>query len=207
MTIVFSCLDPTARASEPGRGYHRGAAEGGEMLQVGGVNYPAIIVRNMQESIEFYERLGMQALYLEPNRDDAESVTAMLHAGGDSFVLLVGPVEPGRVSIAQASPGVGSMQYLSLQLPLEQMREIHHRISNAGVHGSEEIERGFERLVFLEDPNGVLITLTAWATEPPPDLPRARVLERAAALREAEGAPFIEDAHVRRAIEELEAGG
>lgn len=176
------------------------------MLQVSGINYPAIIVRNMQESIEFYERLGMRALYLEPNRDDAESVTAMLDAGGGTFLYLVGPVEPGTVNIAEASPGVGSMQYLSLHLPLAQMREIYHRMSNAGVHGSEEIARGFERLVFLEDPNGVLITLTAWSSEPPAGVSRAAVLERAAALRAAEGARFIEDSHLAQACAELGAG-
>ncbi len=177
------------------------------MLQVSGLNYPAIIVRNMQESIEFYERLGMRALYMEPNRDDAESITAMLHAGSDTFLMLVGPVEPGRVNIAEASPGVGSMQYLSLTLPLEQMRDIYHAMSTAGVHGSEEIVRGFERLVFLEDPNGVLITLTAWSAEPPEGVTRAAVLERAAALREADGVPFIEDSHLARAIEELRGAG
>ena len=40
------------------------------MLQVLGVAYPAIIVKNMQESMEFYQRLGLLPLYMEPNRDD-----------------------------------------------------------------------------------------------------------------------------------------
>ena len=48
------------------------------MLQVLGVAYPAIIVKNMQESMEFYQRLGLLPLYMEPNRDDPESVVALL---------------------------------------------------------------------------------------------------------------------------------
>ena len=72
----------------------------------------------------------------------------------------------------------------------------------SGVQASEEIRRGYERLVFLEDPSGVLITLTAWTREPPAGCDEAEILLRAAALREAAGAPFIEDEHLARAIAE-----
>ena len=171
-------------------------------MQAGGLNYPAIICRNMEESVGFYRRLGMTALYTEPNRDDAESIQTLMHAGGDTFLLLVGPIGED-VKIAEASLGVGSMQYLSLTLSAAEMDQIHVELSNAGVHGSEEIHRGYERLVFMEDPNGVLVTLTAWTTEPPASLPRAAVLAQAAALRTAEGSPYIEDTHLRQAIEAL----
>lgn len=176
------------------------------MLQAMGIGYPAIIVRDMEDSIRFYERLGLKPLYVEQNRDDPESIVAMLYCGGnDTFLQLVGPMKPGAVNIAQASPGVGSMQYLSFVVTLEQMREMWHEMSNAGVQGSEEIKRGFERLVFLEDPNGVLITLTAWGHEPPPGMPRALVLQRAAMLRDQAGAPFVEDEHVQQAIRDVDA--
>ena len=175
------------------------------MVQTLGVAYPAIIVKDMQESLDFYQRLGVSLLYVEPNRDDAESVVALLAAGdGSTFLQLVGPTHPG-VNIAEATPGVGSMQYLALHVSREQMRGMFHEMSSAGVHGSEEIVRGYERLVFVEDPNGVLITLVAWETEPPPGMTRAEVLARAAQIRDAAGAPFVEDAHVRQAIAELQA--
>lgn len=175
------------------------------MLQAQGLGYAAIIVRDMDESIRFYERLGLRPLYVEGNRDDPDSITAMLYCGGnDTFLQLVGPVKPGSVNIAQASPGVGSMQYLSFVVTLGQMRAMWHEMSNAGVQGSEEIQRGFERLVFLEDPNGVLITLTAWGVEPPDGMPRALVLQRAASLRDQQGAAFVEDAHIAQAIKDIE---
>ena len=176
------------------------------MPQTLGVAYPAIIVQNMQASIAFYARLGMRLLYREPNRDDAESVVALLAAGDDStFLQLVGPTHPG-VNIAQASPGVGSMQLLALHVSRAQIASMFDELSRAGLAGSEVIERGYERLVFLEDPNGVLVTLVAWATEPPPGVSRAEVLARAAVVRDASGAAFVEDAHVRQAIAEIEAG-
>ncbi len=173
------------------------------MPQTLGVAYPAIIVKDMQESLDFYGRLGMRLLYMEPNRDDAESVVAMLASGDDStFLQLVGPTHAG-VQIAQAVLGVGSMQYLALHVSLEQMRGMFDELSRSGVQGSEEITRGYERLVFLEDPNGVLVVLVAWDTEPPHGMSRAEVLAGAALIRDAAGVPFVEDAHVRQAIEEL----
>ena len=174
------------------------------MVQTLGINYPAIIVTDIEESLQFYEKLGLRPLYIEPNRDDTESVVAMLYAGGnDTFVQLVGPRESNSVNIASASPGVGSMQYLSFNISLDQMNNMWDEMSRAGVQGSEQITRGYERIVFLEDPNGVLITLTAWGVEPPSSVPRALILQRAASIRETEGAAYIEDQHVRSAIESV----
>lgn len=173
-------------------------------MQTSGLGYAAVIVKSVEESLEFYRKLGLQLVYVEPNRDDRESVQALLAAGNDTFLLLIGPVNPG-IKLAEATLGAGSMQYLTFRVSGEQMDQMFHHMSNAGLHGSEQIVRGYERLVFLEDPNGTLVLLTAWLTEPPRGFDRARILQRAAAFREAEGSPFIEDAHVRRAIGELQA--
>ena len=40
--------------------------------------------------------------------------------------------------------------------------EAFYNLSNAGIQISEEIQRGYERIIFLEDPNGTLITLISW---------------------------------------------
>lgn len=174
------------------------------MLQAQGVGYTAIIVRSLRDSMDFYQRLGLVPVYVEPNRDDPESLCALMYCGGnDSFIMLVGPAEGARVAIAEAQPGVGSMQYLSFNVSRDTMTEIWHAMSTAGVSGSEEIVRGYERLVFLEDPNGVLITLTAWNTEPPAGMPRALILVRAAAIRERDGAAYVEDSHIQQAIAEI----
>lgn len=176
------------------------------MPQLRGLGYVAIIVRDLDESVRFYERLGLRLLYLEPNPDDPESTTAMLSCGTDDTLLrLVGPTHAGSVAIAEASPGVGSMQYLSLAVSLDEMTEMWHEMSRVGVHASEQIQRGYERLVFLEDPNGVLVTLTAWGVEPPEGMPRALVLRGAAQLRDAAGSTYIEDEHIARAIADITA--
>ena len=173
-------------------------------MELSGVGYPAIIVKNIEESLDFYGKLGATVLYSEPNRDDPESVQTLLHLGGDNYLMLIGPTDP-NLKLAEASLGVGSMQYLTLRVSSAFMDQAFFDLSSAGLHGSEEIRRGYERLVFLEDPNGVLLLLVAWATEPPAGMDRARVLARAAQFREEASAPFVEDEHVRRAIAELEA--
>ena len=173
-------------------------------MEMNGVSYPAVIVKNVDESVGFYRRLGLQLLFMEPNRDDAESIQAFMSAGSDTFLMLVGPIDP-NMEIAESALGVGAMQYLSFRVSGEQMDRMFHELPSSGLHGSEEILRGYERLVFLEDPNGTIVLLTAWVTDPPPGLDRARVLVRAAKFRDDEGLPFIEDDHVRRAIAELEA--
>lgn len=173
-------------------------------MELSGVGYPAVIVKSMEESLEFYQKLGGTLLYLEPNRDDPESVQGLLHLGGENYLMLIGPTDP-NLKLAEASLGVGSMQYLTLRVSGEFMDQAFFALSSAGLHGSEEIRRGYERLVFMEDPNGILLLLVAWTTEPPAGMDRARVLARAAQFREEAGDPFVEDAHLKRAIAELAA--
>lgn len=172
-------------------------------MNIKGLSYPAIIVKNVEESVDFYSRaLGMELLYTEPNRDDAESVQVLLYAGSETYLLLIGPIDP-ELKLAEASLGVSSMQYLSLAVDADVLDRAFFELSTAGVQASEEIRRGYERLVFIEDPNGVLLILVAWLTEPPAGMSRAAVLVRAAELRTAEDAQFIEDSHIRKAITEL----
>ena len=171
-------------------------------MELLGLGYPAIICRDMQASIEFYSKLGMRRLFTEPNRDDPESLQALLHAGGESYLLLVGPTHEG-VKIADSSLGVGSMQYLTLRVSGAFMDQAYFELAQSGVRASEEIRRGYERLVFLEDPNAVLIALVAWTSEPPEGMSRASVLAKAGELKEAQNAPFLEDDHIQRAIAEL----
>lgn len=171
-------------------------------MELNGVGYPAIIVKSIEESIDFYEKLGATVLYSEPNRDDQESAQILLSLGRNNYLMLIGPTDP-NLKLAEASMGVGSIQYLTLQISAESMDQAFFDLSSAGLQGSEEIRRGYERLVFLEDPNGVLLLLTAWTTEPPAELHRERVIALAAQLREEESSPFIEDAHIKQAITKL----
>jgi len=173
-------------------------------MELSGIGYPAIIVKSVDESVDFYRKLGATVLYGEPNRDDPESVQLLLNLGADNHLMLIGPRDP-NFKLAESSLGAGSMQYITLNVTTQFMDQAFFELSNAGIQGSEEIRRGYERLIFLEDPNGVLLLLVAWAVEPPAGISRARILARAAQFRDEAGEAFIEETHVRRAIAEIEA--
>ena len=76
-------------------------------------------------------------------------------------------------------------------------------LSKVGLHGSEEIVRGYERLIFLEDPNGVLILLTSWTVDIPTGMNRATILKLAGDIRNLNGDTFVETSHIESAIQEL----
>jgi catechol 2,3-dioxygenase-like lactoylglutathione lyase family enzyme len=173
-------------------------------MELSGIGYPAIIVKNIDESTEFYRKLGASVLYSEPNRDDSESIQLLLHVGADNYLMLIGPRDPS-LKLAESSLGAGSMQYITINVTTQFMDQAFFELSNVGLHGSEEIRRGYERLIFLEDPNGVLLLLVAWTVEPSPGISRARILARAAQFRDETGETFIEEPHIRRAIAEIEA--
>ena len=72
------------------------------------------------------------------------------------------------------------MQYLTLYVTNIELDKAFYTLSNVGIQISEEIERGYERMVFLEDPNGTLITLTSW-----PDISSANTNQNRDTLKRA----------------------
>ncbi|MBR74357.1 MAG: hypothetical protein CL872_05430 [Dehalococcoidaceae bacterium] len=131
-------------------------------MEVIGIGYLAIICQNIDETINFYcNGLGFEKIYQEPNRDDPESTQVLLMNKNGNGIMLVGPNDP-NMKLAEKKLGVGSMQYLALYVKNADLDEAFYNLSNAGIQISEEIQRGYERIIFLEDPNGTLITLISW---------------------------------------------
>ncbi|HEX6030582.1 MAG TPA: VOC family protein, partial [Tepidiformaceae bacterium] len=85
----------------------------------------------------------------------------------------------------------------------ETLEEAARRLQAESVQFEGPVDRGYERSIYFQDPNGTTIELLAWLTPPPADLPQAAIIARAQSLREARGARFIEDEDVRAAIAQL----
>jgi len=131
-------------------------------MEVIGIGYLAIVCQNIDETVNFYcNGLGFEKIYQEPNRDDPESTQVFLMNKNGNGIMLVGPNDP-NMKLAEKNIGVGSMQYLALYVKNADLDEAFYKLSNAGIQISEEIQRGYERMVFLEDPNGTLVTLISW---------------------------------------------
>jgi|TARA_B110000116_G_C16790471_1_gene563424 catechol 2,3-dioxygenase-like lactoylglutathione lyase family enzyme len=168
-------------------------------MEVIGIGYLAIICQNLQESINFYcKGLGFEEIYQETNRDDKESTQVLLMTKSGNGIMLIGPNDP-KMKLAEKNIGVGSMQYLTLYVTNIELDKAFYTLSNVGIQISEEIERGYERMVFLEDPNGTLITLTSW-----PDISSANTnqnrdtLKRAVTNKSKSISEYLEKIHFKK---------
>ena len=168
-------------------------------MEVIGIGYLAIICQNIDESINFYcNGLGFEKIYQEPNRDDPESTQVLLMNKNGNGIMLVGPNNP-NMKLAERNIGVGSMQYLALYVKNIDLDEAFYNLSNAGIQISEEIQRGYERIVFLEDPNGTLVTLISWPGIDNLDTSQyINTLKEVETFRKKDKSEFIEKKHFKK---------
>lgn len=172
------------------------------MIRTQGINHPALIAANMEETIRFYTSvLGMRLVLRQPNLDDPSMTHLFFDAGGGCFIAFFAPNDPNR-ALPRTVPGAGMMQHLALNLatPLEQAME---SLREHGVPFSGPVDRGYERSLYFRDPNGIVVELLTWITPLPEGADEAEIIARAQALREQEGAYAIEDRHVRQAMKDL----
>ena len=168
-------------------------------MEVIGIGYLAIICQNIDESINFYcNGLGFEKIYQEPNRDDPESTQVLLMNKNGNGIMLVGPNDP-NMKLAKNNIGVGSMQYLALYVKNDDLDDAFYNLSNAGIQISEEIQRGYERIIFLEDPNGTLVTLISWPGIESLDANQyIDTFKKVEAFRRKDKSEFIEKKHFKK---------
>lgn len=62
------------------------------------------------------------------------------------------------------------------------------------------MNRGFEQVLYLKDPNGITLELTNWLTPLPAIADHAMVLKTAHRMREDQGASYIDAQHIQQAL-------
>lgn len=170
-----------------------------------GINHPAIIARDLEETVRFYsEVLGMRLVLRQPNLDDPRSTHLFFDAGGGCFIAFFAPND-AQMAPPRGSVGAGSMQHLALNLAVS-IEEAMEQLSQHGVAFNGPIDRGYERSLYFHDPNGTIVELMSWITPLPQGADEAAVIERAQEIRINEGAYNVEDEHVRKALRELGLG-
>jgi catechol 2,3-dioxygenase-like lactoylglutathione lyase family enzyme len=167
------------------------------------VSHPGISGAHTAATIRFYtEVLGMEIVLRQPNLDYAPEDHILFHVGEGTFIAYFLPRDEGAHEYPEAQGGSGHMDHLAIDVEPEMLDEAMTRLEVAGVE-YENAERGYERSIYFQDPNGVTIELLAWHTPPPAGMSLAEVLKRAQARRKARGAEIVEDEDVRAAIAEL----
>ncbi|MCI0438878.1 MAG: VOC family protein [Chloroflexi bacterium] len=172
-------------------------------IKTKGVNHPALIGRSYGETVKFYtEILGMRLVLDQPNLDEPRMTHLFFDAGNGGFIAYFVVNDGTDLELPRARDGIGAMGHVALNLdgPIEEAMET---LREHGIRFHGPIDRGYERSIYFKDPNGVLVELLTWITPLPEGADETEVIARATELRKAEGAHHIEDAHVRRAMEEM----
>lgn len=167
------------------------------------ISHPAISGSKNAETIAFYQDLlGMELVLRQDNLDVPWEEHLFFHVGNDNFIAYFVPKE-GAPKLPPAQSGSGHMDHLAIDVDGDTLEEAAARLRDAGVTVDGPVDRGYERSIYFQDPNGATVELLAWITPPPAGLPQAALIKRAQELRTARGASFIEDQDIRAAIADL----
>ncbi|AXR79769.1 VOC family protein [Natrarchaeobaculum sulfurireducens] len=164
-----------------------------------GTDHITIWGSNAEETIAFYrDLLGMPLVLRQPNLDDP-SQTHLFFDTGDGRILtfFVGD----RPSAKGQRGGVGAVHHLCFSVAPEEYERTMRALEDAG-HHYNVFDRGIFHSIYTRDNNGLVIELSTDKYEIPNDR-RGEVLAKAQELREADGAEYAKDEHLRGAIEEL----
>lgn len=172
-------------------------------IKTSGVNHPALIGRNYDETVKFYtEVLGMRLVLDQPNLDEPRMTHLFFDAGNGGFLAFFVINEGTDLELPDAKEGIGSMGHVALNLT-GSIEDAMETLRSHGIGFMGPVDRGYERSLYFRDPNGIMVELLTWITPLPDGADEADVVARATELREAEGAHHIEDAHVRQAMTDL----
>ena len=163
-----------------------------------GTDHVTIWGSNEEDTLAFYhDLLGMPLVLRQPNLDDP-SQTHLFFDTGDDRILTV--FVGDRPSAAGQRPATGAVHHLCFSVAPADFRTTMEALEDDG-RGYNVFDRGVFLSLYTRDNNGLVIELTTDKYDIP-DGKRGAVLATAQRLREADGAEFAEDEHLRRALEE-----
>ena len=121
-----------------------------------GVHHIALIARDVEETITFYQNLlGFPLVELVENRDYAGSSHFFFDIGNGN---LLGFFDfPGHEH-PESQETIGGVQHVAISVGYEQFREARSRLDAAGVEYAGP-DRGVEDSIYFRDPNGAPIEL------------------------------------------------
>jgi len=168
-------------------------------IRTTGTDHVTIWGSNAEDTIAFYrDLLGMPLVLRQPNLDDP-SQTHLFFDTGDDRILTV--FVGDRPSTGGHRPGVGGVHHLCFAVEPDEYESIMAALDDDG-RGHDVFDRGIFHSIYTHDNNGLVIELSADKYEIP-DGRRGEVLATAQRLREADGAEYAKDEHLRGALEEL----
>lgn len=168
-------------------------------IRTAGINHPALVGRDYEETVTFYrDVLGMRLVLEQPNLDDERQVHLFFEAGPGQFIAYF-VSKGGSLPETPRRRQRGAMLHLALNLDVS-IEEAMATLDAHGVSYKGPVDRGYERSLYFRDPNGAVIELLSWITPLPDEVDEGDLIVAAQQQRLARGAGFIEDEDVRAAL-------
>ncbi|MFW5918898.1 MAG: VOC family protein [Halanaeroarchaeum sp.] len=170
-------------------------------MQTTGTDHVTIWGSNAEDTIAFYrDLLGMPLVLRQPNLDDP-SQTHLFFDTGDGRMLTFFVSDDRDSSRAPQRTQTGGVHHLAFRFDPERFQDVADALDADG-RGYNQFDRGIFHSLYTRDNDGLVIELTTDAYDIPDDR-RGEVLATAQRIREADGADYAEDEHLREALEEL----
>ena len=165
------------------------------------IAHPAFSGSHREATLHFYrDILGMDVVLLQDNLDVPEEDHFFFHVGEDNFIAYFLPKPGVDTGLQPAQSGSGWLDHFAIDVEPGSIEAWADRLAEAGVSIDGPIDRGYERSIYFQDPNGVTIELLCWLTPLPPGTSQAEVIKAAQESRIRRGAGHIEDQDIREAL-------
>lgn len=170
-------------------------------IRLSGTDHITIIGSNEADTVAFYrDLLGMPLVLRQPNLDQPE-VTHLFFDTGDGRILTFFVSDDRESDPRPQRTGVGAVHHLAFSVDPERFIETGEALEEVG-HPYNEFDRGAFHSLYTRDHNGLVLELATDKYRVPDDR-RAEVLATAQRIRVEDGADYVDDEHVERALDEL----
>lgn len=170
-------------------------------IRLSGTDHITLIGSNEADTVAFYrDLLGMPLVLRQPNLDQPE-VTHLFFDTGDGRILTFFVSDDRESDPRPQRTGVGAVHHLAFSVDPERFVETKEALEEAD-HPYNEFDRGAFHSLYTRDHNGLVLELATDKYRVPDDR-RAEVLATAQRIRVEDGADYVDDEHVERALEEL----
>jgi len=121
-----------------------------------GIHHAALICRDVEQTIQFYQGLlGFPLVELVENRDYAGSSHLFFDLGNQT---LLGFFDFPGLGLQPGVESIGSVQHIAISAPRDRWEEVQGRLDAAGVKYAGP-DLGIEESMYFKDPDGIQIEL------------------------------------------------
>ena len=121
-----------------------------------GIHHAALICRDVERTIQFYQGLlGFPLVELVENRDYPGSSHFFFDLGNQT---LLGFFDFPGLGLEPGVEAIGTVQHIAISAPRDRWEEVQGRLDAAGVEYAGP-DRGIEESMYFKDPDGIQIEL------------------------------------------------